>query len=214
MVVTGWTGITACALQSALRMSREAFAAKLGVSARTVARWHDNPNLVPRPEMQSALDTMLDQAPASARQRFDELTTTATEASSGVEAFRAAIAVVVDSGRVLLVCRRGETPSWQFPAGTIKPGGSSEAVAVSETLAETGVHVSVRRHLGQRLHPVTNVLCDYWLCDYLAGELANRDPVENADVLWCPIASVSKFIPTANIYPPILEALEAIREHQ
>ena len=51
MVMTGWTGRTACHLQAALRMSRESYAAKLGVSSRTVARWHDNPDLVPRPEM-------------------------------------------------------------------------------------------------------------------------------------------------------------------
>lgn len=210
MVMTGWTGRTACHLQAALRMSREAFAEKLGVSSRTVARWHDSPNLVPRPEMQSALDTMLEQASDPARRRFDEL---ATAPKAGVEAFRASIAVVVDAGRVLLVCRRGDTPSWQFPAGTIKPGGSSEAVAVSETLAETGVHVAPTRHLGQRLHPITNVLCDYWLCDYLTGEISNRDALENADVVWCPIADLARFIPTDRIYAPILEALEAHSEH-
>jgi DNA-binding transcriptional regulator YiaG len=36
-VVTAWTGRTACALQAALRLSNQAFAAKLGVGVRTVA---------------------------------------------------------------------------------------------------------------------------------------------------------------------------------
>lgn len=210
--MTGWTGRTACHLQTALRMSREQFADKLGVSARTVTRWHDNPDQVPRPEWQASLDTLLELSPASVRARFDGLV--GTSEAVGVEAFRASIAVVVDGNRVLIVCRRGERPSWQFPAGTIKPGGSSEAVAVSETLAETGVHVSATRHLGQRLHPVTNVLCDYWLCSFLTGELVNRDPLENADVLWCHISDLEKFIPADRIYAPILEALEAHREHQ
>lgn len=211
MVMTGWTGRTACHLQTALRMSREQFAAKLGVSPRTVTRWHDHPDQVPRPPWQEALDTLLECSPESVRARFDALVDTAGPV--GAEAFRAAISVVVDDDRVLLVCRRGDNPAWQFPAGTIKPGSNSEAVAVSETLAETGVHVSVREHLGQRLHPVTNVLCDYWLCDYLTGELANRDPLENADVVWCPVKDLQRFIPADRIYAPILEALEAHREH-
>jgi hypothetical protein len=41
-VVTGWTGRTACALQDALRMSSDTFAAHLDVSVRTVADWHKN----------------------------------------------------------------------------------------------------------------------------------------------------------------------------
>jgi hypothetical protein len=39
------------------------------------------------------------------------------------------------------------------------------------------------------------------------GEASNRDPLENADVAWVPRASLTRFIPEQNIYPPILEAL-------
>ncbi|MBQ1166891.1 NUDIX hydrolase, partial [Streptomyces sp. A73] len=68
-------------------------------------------------------------------------------------------------------CRRGDGAlSWQFPAGMIKPGASSQVVTVQETHAETGVHSAVRAHLGSRVHPVTGVSCDYWLCEHLAGE--------------------------------------------
>ena len=38
-LVTGWTGRAACALQAALRMSNETFAAHLGIAVRTVAAW-------------------------------------------------------------------------------------------------------------------------------------------------------------------------------
>jgi 8-oxo-dGTP diphosphatase len=121
-----------------------------------------------------------------------------------------AIAVVVRGEEVLLVCRRGEDSiRWQFPAGVVKPGGSSESVAVAETLGETGVHASVRRPLGSRLHPVTGVMADYYLCDYLAGDATNRDTIENLDVTWAPLAALARFIPADTIYPPILTALEA-----
>lgn len=212
MVVTGWTGRTACALQDAHRMSREAFAHKLGVAPRTVARWHDNPELTPRPEIQGALDTLLELAPATVRARFDELSTPTS--STAVESLRVAIAVVVEDAKVLLVCRRESAGSirWQFPAGMVKPGASSQDVAVRETLAETGIHCSVRDRLGTRLHPTTHVHCDYWACDYLTGTIENRDPVENLDVVWCPIPDLSKFIALDTVYPPILKALEEVHD--
>ncbi|MBQ1164578.1 NUDIX hydrolase, partial [Streptomyces sp. A73] len=44
-------------------------------------------------------------------------------------------AVVVRDSQVLLVCRRGDGAlSWQFPAGMIKPGASSQVVTVQEYL--------------------------------------------------------------------------------
>ena len=72
--MTGWTGRTACALQAALRMSNETFAAHLGIGVRTVAGWHQKPGLRPRPEMQQVLDAALARAPAAAGERFAVLT--------------------------------------------------------------------------------------------------------------------------------------------
>jgi 8-oxo-dGTP diphosphatase len=75
-------------------------------------------------------------------------------------------------------------------------------------LGETGVRVAVRRRLGTRLHPVTGVLADYLLCDYLAGEATNADPIENLDVTWVPLTALPRFIPADRIYPPVLTALQ------
>ncbi|GLZ37163.1 transcriptional regulator [Actinokineospora sp. NBRC 105648] len=74
---SAWTGRTACALQDALRLSQEAFAAHLGISARTVAAWHQKPTAKPQSEMQQLLDTALDRATPAAKARFTALTTTA-----------------------------------------------------------------------------------------------------------------------------------------
>ena len=73
-VVTGWTGRTACALQAALRMSNEAFAAHLGIGVRTVADWHQKPDMRPRPETQQLLDTALARATPEVGERFAVLT--------------------------------------------------------------------------------------------------------------------------------------------
>jgi len=189
-------------------MTNEAFAERLGVAVRTVAAWHAQPETVPRAEMQAALDTAYEQASNAVRQRFARMARPAETA--GPQALRVAIAVVVRSNDVLLVCRRGDgSIAWQFPAGVIKPGASAETVAIHETHAETGVHCTIRRHLGTRLHPVTGVIAEYYLADYLAGEAVNADPLENLDVTWTPITTLTRFIPTDRLYPPVLAALES-----
>lgn len=69
----GWTGRAACALQAALRLSHEAFAEHLGVGVRTVASWHQKPDMRPRPEMQQILDSAVERAPQAVRDRFNTL---------------------------------------------------------------------------------------------------------------------------------------------
>jgi 8-oxo-dGTP diphosphatase len=207
-VIDTWTGRTACALQEALRMTNEAFAARLGVATRTVAGWHAQPDVVPRTEIQAALDTAHERAGEQVRQRF-ALLSRPSQTAATAQALRVAIAVVVRAQEVLLVCRRGdEEITWQFPAGVVKPGRAAETVAVAETLGETGVRVAVRRRLGTRLHPLTGVLADYLLCDYLAGDATNADPIENLDVTWVPLSALGRFIPPDRIYPPVLTALQ------
>lgn len=209
IVVTKWTGRAATALQDALHETNEGFAELLGAAPRTVAGWHSNPDLVPRSEMQQALATIYERASEHVRRRFS-LLSRPPEKLPQAQALRVAIAVVLRGDEVLLVCRRGDDSlSWQFPAGMCKPGAAVTSVAVQETHAETGVHCAVREELGSRVHPKTGVLASYVLCDYLAGEATNRDAVENTDVTWVPLASLTRFIPTENIFPPILSALEA-----
>lgn len=211
-VVERWTGGRAAALQSALRMTHDEFAAHLGVARRTVASWHARPEMILRPELQRALDTAHERAHTLARARFAQHLSHAT-ASGAVQgqALTVAIAVVTRDDRVLLVCRRDAELAglmWQFPAGVVKPGGTPDLVAVRETLAETGVHCSVRVPLGERVHPVTGVHCQYFACDYLAGEVENRDSDENVSAIWAPRDQLTRFIPAEQLYPPILAALE------
>jgi 8-oxo-dGTP diphosphatase len=214
MQVREWTGREAAALQAALRLTNEGFAARLGIAVRTVAGWHAKPALTPRTEMQQLLDTLLERATRAERARFcDHLQRSPDAEEATVQSLRAAIAVVVRESDVLLVCRRSEDASplrWQFPAGIVKPGASSERIAEWETLGETGVRCIVREQLGSRLHPTTHVMCDYFMCDFLGGEASNLDPVENVDVTWAALDRLTSFIPAESIYPPVLEALEGL----
>lgn len=207
-VIDAWNGRRACALQKAFRMTQEQFADRLGVSVRTVGKWHAEPDDEPRSDMQQILDTAYERANQSVQSRFRLLARPPSQPAAQAQALRVAIAVVVRGGEVLLVCRRGDDAlSWQFPAGMVKPGRTPAAVAVEETHAETGVRCTVREHLGSRVHPATGVLAEYVRAEYLMGDAENRDPIENADVAWVPITDLPRFIPTEQIYPPILEAL-------
>lgn len=69
-VVESWTGRHASALQRATRSTNEAFAGRLGVSVRAVAKWNAAPDMVLKPEMQQVLDTFLNKAPEDAKARF------------------------------------------------------------------------------------------------------------------------------------------------
>ena len=214
IVIDQWTGRHAIALQAALRMSQDDMAALIGVAKRTIASWSHSPDIVIRPELQRALDTAYERADEPVKLRFARQLKADddAEATSGsVVALTVAIAIVVKEAEVLLVCRRDADPSgleWQFPAGIVKPGATPATIATRETLAETGIHCTVRAELGARIHPLTGVNARYFLCDYLAGEVENRDVVENASALWVPHQRISRFIPEQRIYAPILRALE------
>lgn len=207
--VEQWTGKTAARLQEAFDMTQEEFAGRLGVSVRSVANWHASPSMIPQRETQRILDTAYERAGDAVRRRFIHLSRPPA-AEPAAQALRVAIAVVMKGPDVLLVCRQdGSDITWQFPAGIVKPGGSAQKVAVRETLNETGVHCSIRTHLGERLHPVTRAFCDYFLADFVHGEAINGDTSENVAVAWAPIRELARYIPADRIFPPILHALEA-----
>lgn len=209
MAGRAWTGRDATALRTALRLTTEAFAAEVEVAPRTVAAWAEKPGAVPRHAVQRILDRLLGAASAQERARFGELAS--TENPAAPQFFRVAIAVVTRGGDVLLVRRRDDSSGirYGFPAGTVKPGGDPAAVAVRETLGETGVACSVTACLGSRVHPVTGVHCDYFACSYEGGEAENRDEAENEGVLWAPVTRLAEFVPRGSVFPPVIDLLEA-----
>src|SRR5262245_12341421 len=73
--VQHWTGAEATILRQAMRLSVRAFAARLGVDARTVNKWEARGrDITPLPDTQSILDTALSQADEEAQARFAQAT--------------------------------------------------------------------------------------------------------------------------------------------
>jgi 8-oxo-dGTP diphosphatase len=203
-----WTGRDATALRVALRLTTEGFAARLLVAPRTVAGWAEKPGATPRAAVQRELDGLYAAADPGQRARFAELS--GPENPAAPQFFRVAMAVVTRGPEVLMVRRRDDNSGirWGWPAGTVKPGEDPAAVAVRETLAETGVECAVAGHLGGRVHPVTGVHCDYFACAYVAGEASNRDEAENAGVRWVLVSELAEYVPLGSVFPAVLESLE------
>ena len=84
--VISWTGQTACALQAALRMTNEAFAEHLGIGVRTVASWHQRPDLLPKAAMQQILDTALERCSTEEKRRFHQQTSPTVDENALAEA--------------------------------------------------------------------------------------------------------------------------------
>ncbi|MFG1904637.1 helix-turn-helix domain-containing protein [Micromonospora carbonacea] len=81
--ITTWTGRDATALRQAARMSVTAFAEHLGAARRTVAKWSSQgDNVIPRADMQAALDTVLARATPDVRERFAALRATGTNGAA------------------------------------------------------------------------------------------------------------------------------------
>jgi len=155
-MVTGWTGSTACALQAALRLSNEAFAAHLGIGVRTVAAWHQKPALRPRPEMQQLLDTALAQAPRAVSDRFAVFTgesarvgRNAPEAGAGAgddgASAEAERRLITDQNISLALSRLDQLAGWE-------PGTARRQVAARLSRLDKGYlldRASRRRRIGR-----------------------------------------------------------------
>lgn len=120
-----------------------------------------------------------------------------------------AAAVIVHDGHFLLVQRkiREGALSWQFPAGEVEDDEPPTDAAVRETLEETGLTVTAKRVLGERVHPATGRTMIYVACELVAGEAHVADAEELAAVAWCARNETGAYVPHG-FYAPVQQYLE------
>ena len=123
-------------------------------------------------------------------------------------------AIIVDSGKVLMVRRRvGEGELlWQFPAGAIEPGEAAVDAAVRETDEETGLTVKALRLLGERIHPKTGRLMSYTACEVVSGEARVADDEELDAIAWVTLDEIPEYVPYG-LFGPVQEYLDGILPH-
>ena len=129
-------------------------------------------------------------------------------------------AVIIDSGRALLV-RRNTEPlkgEWSVPGGVLELGEKLRDGAAREALEETGLHVEVGEVLDvfDSIFPDTDgrtqyhyVLIDF-LCRPLAGEAAPGSDV--SEVQWITAADLDHFSLRDSIAQVIRKAFAATRK--
>lgn len=123
-----------------------------------------------------------------------------------------AAAIVVHDSRVLMVRRRvreGEL-SWQFPAGEVETGESSEDAAVRETQEEVGLTIKAVRVLGRRVHPKTGRAMVYIACEHVAGTAQVVDAEEIAEVAWCEHQRLAELVPYGLFEPVQIHLNQAL----
>ena len=131
-----------------------------------------------------------------------------TEQTAGERSGIAAAIVVQDHG-VLMVRRRvaeGQL-SWQFPAGEIETGETSEQAAVRETREEVGMSVNAVKVLGERVHPKTGRRILYVACSVEAGTAYVADDDELAEVAWVRLAEIPEYVPYG-LFDPVQTHLD------
>jgi len=126
-------------------------------------------------------------------------------------ALTVAAAVIVLDARVLMVRRAVAEGalSWQFPAGKTEPGESAEEATVREAAEETGVTVTARRLLGERVHPGTGARITYVACDLVAGTARPASSREVAEVRWSSAEEADE-LTAGTIYDPVRRYLHEV----
>lgn len=118
------------------------------------------------------------------------------------------VGIVLKEGKVLIVRRKkGEGDLlWQFPGGTVEQGETFEQAVVRELKEETGVTVSIKKNLGERVHPYTKKYMAYIACQYIEGELIISD--DDLDkVEWVDKDKLTDYF-TTPIYEAVVDYLQ------
>lgn len=116
------------------------------------------------------------------------------------------IGVVENKGKFIMIRRikKEEKLEWAFPGGKIEDFEDEKEAVIREIFEETNIKAKVIKKLGEREYASLNVHLNYWLCEYVSGELKNKKD-EISEVKWCAPKEVFELATT--------EIFEKVREY-
>jgi A/G-specific adenine glycosylase len=125
-----------------------------------------------------------------------------------------AVGVVMKKGRMLITRRRPQGllgGLWEFPGGKIRPGEDPREACIREIKEETGLTVSIGRHLTHVKHAYTHfkIQAEIFLCHYAGGRVRLNGPVDHR---WIAPYAMDRFpFPKANLkFIPLLKEAAAM----
>jgi 8-oxo-dGTP diphosphatase len=140
------------------------------------------------------------------------MSATERNASQGEMASAAAVAVIVQHGRVLMIKRQvnGERFAWQFPLGEIAAAEDAQDAAVRETREEVGLRVQPSSVLGERSVEAISKRLIYVACTPLgAAEAKLASPGGAAEFAWCTFGEFMERVP-GGLFPPVVDHLRNV----
>ena len=124
-----------------------------------------------------------------------------TKEMTRVRQSRIAVAIVVRETRILLVHADAPEAELFFPGGKVKPGEMAEAAAVRGTFERTGLTVTPRRVLGERL--IGSNLVIYVACEHISdiARAVVLTPRKSRWIEWCSKAQRLDNVTWSNFQP-------------
>lgn len=94
------------------------------------------------------------------------------------------IGIICHGQKVLMIQRAKKDGllNWAFPGGKVELGENKEQACIREVYEETGIHVSIQKCLGCRMHPTAPIRLTYYVCSYVSGEIQIQNPNEILDI--------------------------------
>ena len=119
------------------------------------------------------------------------------------------IGIVNKNGKILMIKRAKKEGNllWAFPGGKVEDGETKEQACIREVHEETGIIVTTKQILGERIHPDTNRKITYFLCDYVSGQIKISNENEVIEIAYKNQQEFNRDIKT-DIYPPIKEYIK------
>ncbi len=114
-----------------------------------------------------------------------------------------ALAILVSEGTVLIGKVKKELLSeygglkYVFPCTQPKNEESATDALIRKVALQCGIRVSIAEKIGERVHPATNNLTEYYRCEKLDDETVEASPESDVEqYIWVEIQDIEKYMPS------------------
>ncbi|MBP9762326.1 hypothetical protein KBD34_01790 [Patescibacteria group bacterium] len=124
-----------------------------------------------------------------------------------------ALAIIVSEGKVLIGKVKTELLpeygglEYVFPCTQPKNEENTTDALMREVALQCGIRVSIAEKIGERVHPVTNNLTEYYRCERSEDEAVKASPESDMEqYIWVEVQDIAKYMPS--LFEQIVEHLE------